>query len=319
MQITHFFKRLVPLFLYVFCLCLSLLFSMAAVPQTPKKTENVELSAEAKQWLEEIKAGVKKNNAKRKSGVINFTLTLSGLKRRLLTEKQANVSEEKGRWEITYHFDAEHQFYDVKARYKMELNGHRLQNWKETHHQFLKDGKTVHVWEKIDTEWKEQPTHRLEDVFNPMFWINVYTNFHIFTPIAVERVKKKEETVYALTLHRTDSISNSTRTIEMSRDSRKGFLPTRILVNRKTVMQGVISTPVPKTQVVSTTHLTEYTYKLEKYAPDIWFPQIMRMERRGLDKNQQPKPPSYILTLQVEDAIFNNQIEEKYIPIPKEK
>ena len=304
------------------CLCLLLLLGTAAVAQTPKTAENVELSAEAKQLLEEIKAGVKKNNAKRKRGVIDFTLTLSA-PQRIPPPKQKNTLEEKGRWDITYQFDAEHRFYDVKARYKMELNGRPLPNWKETHHQYLQEGKTVHVWEKIGTEWKEQPTipsHRLEEEFNPMFWINGYSNFRIFTPIAVEKVEKKDETVYALTLHRTDSTSNSTRTIEMSRDSRKGFLPTRILVNRKSMESYLITGGGhPERHTVEESRFTLYTYHLEQFEPDIWFPQIMRMEHRVLDKNQQPKPPSYILTMQVQRAIFNIPIEQKDLPITLEK
>lgn len=304
------------------CLCLFLLLGKTAVAQKPKKLENVELSAEATQLLEDIKTATQAYQKKIQSGSITFGLTLTGPTQMHLIHTEAPPYEEKGQWDITYQFDAEHENYDVKARYKMELNGRSLQNWKETHHQYLKKGKTVHVWEKIGTEWKKQSTRsspRLEIHFNPMFWINVYSNFRDFTPLAVEKVEQKVETVYALTLHRT--VSNGTRTIEMSRDPQRDFLPTRILVTQESVTQGFISTPFKKTQThpIESTNLTEYTYQLTQYEPDIWFPQIMRMERRVLNKDQQPKPPSYILTLQVEDAIFNNQIEQKYIPIPKEK
>ncbi len=307
MRITQILECRFSLFFSVSCFCLSLLFDTPAVPQTPKTPENVELSAEATQLLEAVKVGIQIYKAKLKSGVIDFTLILSGPRRIPTAARRKDTYEEKGRWEITYQFDAEHQFYDVKARYKMELYGPPLSNWKETHHHYLRTGKTVHVWEKIGTEWKEQPTmpsHRLDDLFNPMHWINLYTNFRIFTPITVEKINEKEQTVYALTLCRTDS--DNTRTIEMYRDPCKSFLPTRILVYRKE-MQSILMTRGlhQERHTEERRSLTRYTYQLEQFEPEIWFPQTTTLEMSETDKNQQPKQPWRKIIMRVNRAIFN--------------
>jgi len=321
MHITQILKRRVSLFSRVFCLCLSVLLGKPAVPQ-PKTPENVELSAEATQWLQKIKTNIQTYNATLKSGVIDFTLTLSGPTRIPPPDTRKNRYEPKGRWDITYQFDDEHHFYDVKARYKMELNGHPLPNWKETHHQYLRTGKTVHVWEKFGTEWNEQqtmPSHRLEEKINPMRWTQLYTNFRVFTPIDIRKVNEQDATVYALTLKRTDS--DATRTVEIYRDPRKSFLPTRIYVYRSAMRRYLITTPFSQRKTTGEEkRLTRYTYKLAQFAPDIWFPQTMTMETLpGYEnENQLPKWVLRKFTLQVHRAVFNGPIAEEYPHIPRE-
>lgn len=126
-----------------------------------------QLSAEATQLLEDIRTGTAAYNAKLKSGEVEFSITLNERIRQqeknfferffAAKEKEEVQYEEQGFWYITYRFDGDRHFYDVKARKKTELNGAPLPNWKETHYQYRRLGKTLYYRANTDTEWKQPP------------------------------------------------------------------------------------------------------------------------------------------------------------------
>ena len=151
------------------------------------------LSAEATQLLEDIETGTAAYNAKLKSGEVEFSITLNQrirqqeknfFERFFASKEKAEVQyEEQGFWYITYRFDGDRHFYDIKMRKKRELNGKPLRDWHGMHFQYRMDGKTLYFREKPDTEWQQLFSHKVEppwgkeipsDVFeaefNPRWW-----------------------------------------------------------------------------------------------------------------------------------------------------
>ena len=309
------------------------------------------LSAEATQLLEDIISGTAAYNAKLKSGEVEFSITLSERIRqrknfleRLLTwgrnlvmpseEKDAVQYEDEGYWHITYRFDGDRHFYDVKMRKKMELNGARLPNWKEIHHQYMILGETLtlHVRENTGTEWKQYPlripSRNFEAQFNPHWWswppwgYKFARLIRFFKPINVQQVNVDGISHYLLTLQRTDF--DSTRTKEIWLDPQKAYRPTRILAHRKSVQQvferrpdGKL-VPLPEEKVY---RLTRYTHQLAKFEPDIWFPKTVIMEDASVvgDEDKHPPPVYRRTTMQVHRAVFNIPISEKELGITPDK
>ena len=316
------------------------------------------LSAEATQLLEDIITGTAAYNAKFKSGEVEFSITMNQTIQprknnleRLLTwgrnilmpskKKEEVQYEEQGYWHITYRFDGDHHFYDVKMRKKRELNGKPLRNWHEMHFQYRVNGRTVYFRENPSTGWQQQSAHKsrppwgtdipadvFEERFNPRWWSrppwgSKFTRMiNFYKPVDVQRVKVEEIPHYLLTLQRTDF--DSTRTNEIWLDPQKGYRPTRILAHQRSVLQRFIRapdgdlTPLPEEKVYS---LASHTYQLAQFEPDIWFPKTVTMEHSSVvgDEDKQPLPPYRKITMQVQRAIFNIPISEKELGITPDK
>ena len=304
------------------------------------------LSAESTQLLEDIITGTAAYNAKLKSGEIEFSITLSerirqrkNLLERFLTwsrgilmrpekKKEKIQYEDQGYWHITYRFDGDHHFYDVKTRKKMELNGARLPNWKESHYQHRILGKTLYYRANTDTEWKEQPPRTLsrtfEAQFNPHWWswppwgFELEKLIRIFKPFNVQQVNVERIPHYLLTLQRTDF--DAIRTDEIWLDPQKEYRPTRILAHRRSVQQvferrpdGNL-VPLPREKAY---RLTRYIYQLTQFEPDIWFPKTVIMENSSVVGDEDKRPPWVYrkTTMQVHRAVFNIPISEKELGI----
>ena len=310
------------------------------------------LSAEATQLLEDIINGTAAYNAKLKSGEVEFSITLSerirqeknflerlfGWGRNLLMpsekEKEEIQYEDQGYWHITYRFDGDHHFYDVKMRKKMELNGAPLPNWKEIHHQYMILGETLtlYVRENTGTEWKQYPlripSRNFEAQFNPHWWnwppwgFELEKLIRIFKPINVQQVKVDGSSFAFLTLQRTDF--DAIRTDEIWLDPQKEYRPTRILAHRRSVQQAFIEgrdgklTPLPREK---TYHLFSYTYQFAQFEPDIWFPKTVTTENSSVvgDEDKQSPPVYRRTTMQVHRAVFNIPISEKELGITPDK
>lgn len=315
-------------------------------------TDIPQLDEEAAQLLEELKSGFHAYESQLKSGVVDFTLTLHTATQDPIPFDEKPNYEEQGHWQITYQFDAEHQFYDVKARYKMKLNGVSLPEWTDIHRQYLKEGKTVHVWEKIGTEWKKQPTHQLEDRFNPQWWnlvLHGSKRIWHFKVVKIKAVDIQGTSHIKLILYAPgeDSLDPHT-TYEIWIDPQKDYHVTRMIGYTRGIYEIFKRKPEGRLHDFQRNHyLSRYhtTYQLKKYEPGIWFPQTVTQQWHHtsdithifpeipivevphlmneafiaediLVKRMQPQR---VFTLQVEDAIFNIPIEEKGIPILKEK
>ena len=226
---------------------------------------------------------------------------------------------DKGHWRITYHFDGKYEFYDVKARKKMEFNGTSLPDWQETHHQYLVEAEMLHIWEKIGTEWKQVPlqktTSRLLPLeLNPRWWSWPRSGqfsrlIQTFKPIDVKRIDSDEGIRYHLTLRRM--VPNRTTTLDIWLDPENSYHPIRIyekmhesLHVSETRADGTTTQP----QLEDFHRLTRFTYQLAKFEPDIWFPKTVTRET-SLRKT----------TLQVHRAVFNTPIAGEDLPIHRDE
>ena len=317
------------------------------------------LSAESTQLLEDIISGTTAYNAKFKSGEVEFSITMNqavqqrkndlerfltwgrNLLRRPEKEKAEIQYEEQGYWYITYRFDGDRHFYDVKMRKKRELNGKPLQNWHGMHFQYRVDGRTLYFREKPDTEWQQQSTHKgrppwgvdipsdiFEAEFNPRWWswppwgFKLTHLIRIFKPISVQQVKVEGAPHYFLTLQRTEF--DATRTTEIWLDPQKAYRPIRILAHRRYVSQAFIEekpgelTPLPPKKVHA---LTSYTHEFAQFEPGIWFPKTVTVENSSVvgDEDKQPAPAYRRTTMQVHRAVFNIPISEEELGITSDR
>ena len=313
------------------------------------------LSTEAIQLLEDIKTGTAAYNAKLKSGEIEFSITLSErirpkehfldnfpwLMNILKVKKKEEVRcEDVGYWHITYRFDGDHHFYDVKMRKKVELSGSPLRNWHESHLQYQMERKTLYFREKPGTEWQQQSLHKrrpafgrnmpsdvFEEKFNPRWWswppwgFKLENLISVFKPINVQQVNVEGILYTHLTLHRTDS--HLTRTSEIWLDPEKDYRPTRLLEHERAVLERFIQRrdgklePLPREKEY---RLTSYTHQLVQFEPNIWFPKIVTMKYLSVvgDEDKQPRPFRKII-MEVHRAVFNIPITEKDLGITSDR
>ncbi|MCY3742082.1 MAG: hypothetical protein OXH00_13790 [Candidatus Poribacteria bacterium] len=309
------------------------------------------LSAESTQLLEDIISGTTAYNAQFKSGEVEFSITLDERIRQEKKnfferffgseEKEAVEYEEQGYWYITYRFDGDRHFYDVKIRKKMELNGKSLENWHGMHFQYRIDGRTQYFREKPDTEWQQQfphkagppwgediPSDAFEAAFNPRWWswppwgFKLTDLIRVFKPISVQQVNVEGTPHYFLTLQRTDF--DSMRTDEIWLDPQKAYRPTRILAHRKSLTSVFIEgrdgkvRPLPREKVHA---LTSYTHQFAQFKPDIWFPKTVTMEQSSVVGDEDKQPPRVYrkTTMQVHRAVFNIPISEKDLGITSDR
>lgn len=278
------------------------------------------LSIESGRVLEHIKTEVNAYNARLKSGEIEFSVTLyqehgadthlsflQFLESKwdsLLHPKEAGKApgyEDIGYWHITYKFDSDIQFFDVKAREKRKINGNSI--WQETHHQYLiyrgelylREGPTWKPY--VDTG--EGPV--FDKRFNPQWWIGfsqsgtlsqvkTFEKFmHPYKPVHVQPVKMDGSSLYYLQGY---SVGNKDRfplygmfTREIWMNPQKDFHVTRIVTCEKGAdfipYEGRIW-PLRKWGVFNTTYelcigvrCNIKTYQLAQYKPGVWFPKIV--------------------------------------------
>ena len=293
------------------------------------------LTPAATELLAHLKTETAAYKAKLKSGVIEFSITLSQAIEEPLPAaavtyvEDGHLYEETGYWHITYRFDGTRQFYDIKARHKMEFHGHSLKGWRETHHQYRILHRILHFWEKIGTEWKkhapQKMSARFKPHFNPHWWswplwnLRLTTLFRFFKPIDIQQVNLENSAHYLLTGHKTGPANSD---IEVWLDSQKDYRPTRVLLHDRSVVGTAPietadgqSNPIPLETEYT---LTRYTYHLEKFAPDIWFPKIVTREVSftTIDENQKPLPTLRRAIMRVHRAVFNIPIAEKELGGP---
>ena len=289
------------------------------------------LPAEARQLLAHVMTGTETYKAKLESGVIEFSITLSHATDKPLPAdavtyvENGHQYEETGYWHIIYQFDEKRRFYDVKTRHKMEFHGHSLENWQETHHQYRLLHSLLHIWENTGTAWKKYLPQRvsarlLKPHFTPQWWswplwnLRLTDLFRFFKPIDVQQVNVDNSPHYLFTGHRTRV---ATSVLEVWLDPQKDYLPTRVLLHDRSIL-GVAPVETPDAQSRSIPleteyTLTRYTYQIEKFEPDIWFPKTVTREVSfsTTDENQQPLPILRKAVMHVHRAEFNIPIVEE--------
>ena len=293
------------------------------------------LTPEATQLLAHIKTGTEAYKAKLKSGVIEFSITLSQATNKPLPAdtvtyvENGHQYEETGYWHITYRFDGARHFYDVKARNKMEFHGHSLEDWQETHHQYQILHRILYFSEKIGTQWQQYPPQKMSTRFfklhfNPHWWswplwdLRLTDLFRFFKPVDIQQVNVENSPHYLLTGHKTGP---ATSVIEIWLDPQKDYRPTRVLMHDRSVV-GIAPVEAPDAQpkpipLETEYTLTRYTYQIEQFEPDIWFPKtvIREVSFSTTDENQKPLPTFRKAIMQVHRAVFNIPISEKELGI----
>ncbi len=276
----------------------------------------VKLSKESAQLLEQIKKGVVEYNKKLKSGRVVFTLTLS---EHLKDHQQNAKKEEFGTWHIVYTFEGARHFYDVRIHKKMEFDGTLLPNWKEERYQFQIDNKKMLIREAQQTGWIQLPQPTDESIFKPEFnprrwgWNPDVFSFEFlikfYNPIKVERVEANDAQLYLITLQRVDN-EKSSRTRQLWIDPQKGYRPIRSVQISKMLshttlvsLDGTRERRLPPEVAVSHGNTT---YQIEQFEPGIWFPKTAIFTIQGFRKT----------TMQVQKAVFNIPIDEKDLRFP---
>lgn len=291
---------------HAFCCTLlsaALLFIMQPTVAQQPIIEPPPLSDEAAQLLAHIKAKVAEYDTQFKSGEVEFSITLHqkipqstdifedllGWFQNILmrTPKKEKVPsyEEKGVWHIIYRFDGEREFYDVKARKKMELNGRPLRDWQETHYRYLIDDKTLRMRERTDSGWIRNPLQvaapqHFESEFNPRWWDRLPQGFTFkrvirgSDPIDVKTVETDGTRYHYLRLYRkAQQGSDKAWTHEIWMDPQKDYHVARV------IQYGRLATEIdPHGTLREAFFLTRTTYQLTQYKPGIWFPKTVTQE-----------------------------------------
>ena len=178
---------------------------------------------------------------------------------------------------------------------------------------------------EVDHKWKKYLPQRvsarlLKPHFNPQWWswplwnLRLTDLFRFFKPIDVQQVNVDNSPYYLFTGHRTRA---ATSVLEVWLDPQKDYLPTRVLLHDRNIL-GVAPAETPDEQsrpipLETEYTLTRYTYQIEKFEPDIWFPKTVTREVSfsTTDENQQPLPILRKAVMQVHRAEFNIPLAEE--------
>ena len=323
---------------HAFCCVLlstALLFIVRPTVAQPPITEPHPLSDEAAQLLAHIKTKAAEYNAQFKSGEVEFSITLSqkipqrtslfkdflGWLQNTLTQspkkEKIPLYEDKGVWHIIYRFDGEREFYDVKVRKKMELNGEPLRDWQETHYQYLRDGKTLHIRKRTDSVKASQD---FENEFNPRWWgwppegLAFGRFIRGYDPIDVKTVETDNTRYRYFRLYRKlQQGSDKAWTREIWVDPQKGYHATRIM------QYGRLATEIDRQGTLKESFfLIRNTYQLAQYEPGIWFPKTATEELfdGGLMEEILPDTPESEYPVIMNEALIPQWFREEKLTWP---
>ena len=328
---------------YCALLSAALLFIGQPTVAQPPITEPHPLSDEAAQLLKHIKTKAAEYDAQFKSGEVEFSITLhqkipqrtdifedlferfQNILMRTSKEEKVPSSEEKGVWYIIYRFDGEREFYDIKARKKMELDGRPLRDWQETHYQYLIDGKTLRMRERTDSGWKRDPlqatsSQLFEDKFNPRWWgrLPQGLTFRSFIrkhdPVDVKTVETDGTRYHYLRLYRkAQQGSDKAWTHEIWIHPQKDYHATRV------IQYGRLATEIdPQGTLKEAFFLTRKTYQLAQYEPGIWFPKTVTQEHfnGGLMEEILPDTPESEHPVIMSEALIPQSFREEKLTWP---
>lgn len=306
------------------------------------KTEEIPtLSTQETSILEQLKTDVSAYTAQLRNGEIEFSVTLyrkspseadnffvalweavwKGARNRLkppneLIAEKPQAYDSIGEWDITYRFDKDTEFFDVKAHKKREMNGSQIITWtpdgkprnniwRKTHHLFIRDkNQTLYildgtVWKPYD-KWRLSlpvQTHapQFDNRYNPHWWhlgyaanFNTFIRHHKTTDIKTVEIDGNSQ-VY-LQLYHTEQVETTSRakTIELWMHPQAGVHPKRILISNRTAgmyqeyEEGWMfdrTKPIPrKFTYGESINFRNITSKLAQYEPGIWFPETVTEE-----------------------------------------
>ena len=273
------------------------------VTKTPRFIIDIEnappLSSEATRLLAQLKKEARTYTSQLTDGEINFSVTLSkkspteaphffvalwhSALDTLMPPKETKIEKPPkydvlGEWNITYRFEGDTEFFDVKAEKKREMNrthivtrmpdgSLRTNIWRKTHHQFMRkrqqelyiqDGA---VWKPFE-EWRlslsASQSIDFDPRFNPQWWrfghdaaFDTFIRCHKIT--AVKTVDIDGSSQVYLQLHNTKQIKTTHRakTMELYMSPQESGHPNRILKSTRTAAhfpvyeEGAFNRPKP--------------------------------------------------------------------------
>ncbi len=306
------------------------------MPKFIRDIENAPpLSSEARHRLEHLKKEARRDAAQRTHGEIEFSVTLSlkvppehphffvalwHLARdTLIPRKKTEIGHPKyegvGEWYITYRFEGDTEFFDVKAHKKRQMDRQMLITWmrdgrarsglwQNTHHRFMrKRGQDLYIQD--GTRWKPFATWKLSvpltqkidfyPRFSPRWWqfgqnrsFNTLTDLYKITDVKTVDIAETPH-VY-LQLYDTEEVRGYHRAkqIEIYTHPHPGVHPKYILLSTKTGGHYPVyeeewfsrPKPVPGKSTYSESVTYDYiTSELAEYEPGLWFLKTVTEER----------------------------------------
>ena len=267
--------------------------------------------------LEHFNAAATKRRTKLKSGVIEFTVTISRLK--TLFSKKADY-ESRLKWDIIYRFSEQQRFYRIVERVKVKPGWFRRARWKESkRYQFQEDSNRRYGRVNRGDGWQWTSRHpiQLGDYHSPFHWkwdANLTQLTQMFGTIVDAQNIDEDEPYIKFENWRTDRIE----TTELWFDPRKDYRTTRGLqqvsfvnkagTDRTAPDSGLLRTGTELSPRISKIH---YTCQLGQFNPDVWFPQSATERREVINLENSRFQAGQKIELQVHSASFNVPIAVK--------
>ena len=290
------------------------------------------LSSEATVLLAQLKKEARTYASQLTNGEIDFSVTLSRkrpsehphfflalwnrVRDTLMPPKEIEIEKPPkydvlGEWNITYRFEGDTEFFDVKARKKREMNqtlivtrmpDGRLRSdiWRETHHRFMRkqqqelyiqDGAMWKPFEKWRLSLSASQQIHFDPRFNPRWWhfghdasFDTFIRRHKITDVKTVDIGGSSQ-IY-LQLYDTEQIKTTYRAKkkELYLHPQEGVHPKHILTSTRAAghflvyEEGWFSRPKPipgQYKYGESVNFHYLTSELAQYEPGIWFPKTV--------------------------------------------
>ncbi len=273
--------------------------------------------------LEHFNAAAAKRDAKLKSGIIEFSVTISKIKTPF---SKKPVYEKRLKWDITYRFSGQQQFYQIVESVRVKPGSFRRATWKESkRYEFQEDRNQRHGRVNRGDGWQWTSHHpvQLGDYHKPFRWkwdANLTQITRMFGSIVDAQNIVEDEPYIKLEEWHADKI----KTTELWFDRRKDYRATRtlqqtvypeksesdrtLLNDRDLPYPGVL---LSIKEISPQTSRIEYICQLAQFNPDIWFPQTVTEVWELVNLENSRFQDGRKLELQVHTASFNIPIAVK--------
>lgn len=316
-------KRLIVTICIGICLIAFFLYRRAANLSEPKETASrvyqpsARLSPQETQMLlKHFNLKVAAREARLKSGVIVFSITNS----KTVSSSAKNPDyKERVKWDITYRFSDQQQFYRIVERVKVKPRWFRRATWKESkRYEFQEDSNQRLGRVNRGDGWQWTSRHPLElgDYYNPFRWkwdTNLTRMIQMFGPIV--ETQHTSSNYVKFENWRAEKIE----TTELWFDPQKDYRATQILQQTRYIKTGTTDrtslssgAPITEERLSPQIGQTDYLCQLAQFEPDIWFPRTATEIWQLVDISSNSHfHTGRKLTLQVHSASFNIPIAIK--------
>lgn len=321
-------KKVLGIAIFAAVCCVALLFyqrvnersDLVKVPPHVHEPSTALSPQETFVLLEHFNAAVAARKAELKSGIVDFTLTLSKMK----TPFSKNpVYEERVKWHVTYRFSDQQQFYQIQERVKVKPGWLQRPKWKESkRYKFQVNGSEENGRVNRGDGWQWTTRHPIElhHYNSPLRW-NWDTNLTRMTQLfghivdAKSVVAERQPVEY---LKFEDWRADKIETTELWFSPKKSHRTTKVLQQTRFINKDPNDrTSVPSVEPLAEAQLSpqmsqfRYTCQLAQFEPGVWYPQTATEMREVIDAENLHFLIGEKLTLQVHSATFNIPIAVK--------